>query len=497
MRKNRAKFPRPSSEQAKSRLEKGLAHVVSPKKPEVVGQGAGEEIHAAEIVSTLDVFIPKGVIIKHDVPASELKHMRDLSHPKFGAASLLKVTNLGHQQDAIISRYALGSLEDQTLLAKVGTNHSSIKPLAYYSYLFKIIQQIAGFLAEQHAANKVHRDIKPHNIFLDKDGNARIGDFGSMLDCPMGSNVAVPKFEMYHGTPYYNPLEIADVVNQTDEHAGPQVSQATDVWALGVTLGDLLGPEYSKALISKADCSKFHNKITAAYMIGQEAKRQMHAKHFNKRANNHEAALNRIIAQLDETAPLNEEQLLTLLNDLATLMTSSVGMRPSAADIASFMKPFATRVLDTSISASLSFDNDTPQPRISHIRLNPQSPKVEHLPSMAQPKPQTALATPEKKPSKAMQAKSNQRRARRQRKRAQQSHMTLFDMKGNNLATSLPSTPTQRKQPKHFPNKKVPFGGARNRYQAFCVKSVLKEARNFKVDAAQAEPTRCIYRSRN
>jgi len=41
-----------------------------------------------------------------------------------------------------------------------------------------IAKQVAEGLAEAHRLGVVHRDLKPGNIMIDKDGNARIMDFG-------------------------------------------------------------------------------------------------------------------------------------------------------------------------------------------------------------------------------------------------------------------------------------------------------------------------------
>lgn len=42
----------------------------------------------------------------------------------------------------------------------------------------KMIKQILEALSYIHEQNMIHRDLKPANVFLDKDLNVKLGDFG-------------------------------------------------------------------------------------------------------------------------------------------------------------------------------------------------------------------------------------------------------------------------------------------------------------------------------
>ena len=44
--------------------------------------------------------------------------------------------------------------------------------------VLELITQVSSGLSYAHANGIVHRDIKPHNILLDEDGNAKVSDFG-------------------------------------------------------------------------------------------------------------------------------------------------------------------------------------------------------------------------------------------------------------------------------------------------------------------------------
>jgi len=85
-----------------------------------------------------------------------------------------------------------------------------------------LARQITQGLTEAHRLGVVHRDLKSQNIMIDRDGNAKIMDFGiarSLHDkSRTGTGVII-------GTPEYMAPEQLD---------GPDVDQRADIYALGV-----------------------------------------------------------------------------------------------------------------------------------------------------------------------------------------------------------------------------------------------------------------------
>lgn len=91
-----------------------------------------------------------------------------------------------------------------------------------------IAQQVAEGLEEAHRLGVVHRDLKPQNIMIDKDGNARIMDFGIARSLKVkgitGAGVMI-------GTPEYISPEQAET---------KEVDQRSDIYSLGVILYEML-----------------------------------------------------------------------------------------------------------------------------------------------------------------------------------------------------------------------------------------------------------------
>src|SRR5487761_1895121 len=91
--------------------------------------------------------------------------------------------------------------------------------------------RLAGALAYVHERGIVHRDVKPSNILLNAQGEAKLGDFGIARDDDATSHTVTGSTL---GTVSYMAPE------QLEDH---QVGPEADVWSLGIVLLECLTGE--------------------------------------------------------------------------------------------------------------------------------------------------------------------------------------------------------------------------------------------------------------
>ena len=106
----------------------------------------------------------------------------------------------------------------------------------------RIARELAGALGAAHARGIVHRDVKPANVLFDATGGVRLSDFG--VAKLLGADTTTSS--TMHGTVAYLAPE---------QVRGEGVDHRADLWALGVTLYEMIagrrpfdGPSYAAVM---------------------------------------------------------------------------------------------------------------------------------------------------------------------------------------------------------------------------------------------------------
>ena len=142
------------------------------------------------------------------------------------------ISLLQHQN--IVNIYEYGSEEGYRFFAmqyvdgenlSVAIHHKKTMAL---SAVIDYAKQICRGLRYAHSQNVIHRDIKPSNILIDKEGVARLTDFGIAKIFSM-DNITMTGITV--GTPEYMSPEQAE---------GNQVDAQTDIYSLGVVMYEML-----------------------------------------------------------------------------------------------------------------------------------------------------------------------------------------------------------------------------------------------------------------
>jgi serine/threonine protein kinase len=147
---------------------------------------------------------------------SELKIARKIRHK-----NICGMYDLGEEKGAhyITMEYVPG--EDLRSFMKRSKQLSILTAVA-------LAKQVCEGLAEAHRLGVVHRDLKPQNIMIDREGNAHIMDFGIAR---MMHTAELTEAGAIIGTPHYMSPEQVD---------GEVIDQRADIYSLGVMIYEMV-----------------------------------------------------------------------------------------------------------------------------------------------------------------------------------------------------------------------------------------------------------------
>jgi len=190
-----------------------------------LGQGAMGIVYKAK-----DPLIDRTVAIKTislNLPPEEKEEYEARFYQEARAAGRLSHPN-------IVTIYDVGKSGDIAYIAMEFLQGRELRdildeyPLLPIDQVLDIVVQVAQGLAYAHEHGIVHRDVKPANIMIVRDGHAKITDFGIAR---MASSSIRTQTGMVLGSPkHMSPEQIT----------GKPIDQRTDIFSLGVMLYEML-----------------------------------------------------------------------------------------------------------------------------------------------------------------------------------------------------------------------------------------------------------------
>lgn len=141
-------------------------------------------------------------------------------------------TSLTHPN--IVNIYDVGEEEDIYYIVMEYVNGQTLKQyIQQYSPLrveesIEIMLQLTSAIAHAHQNNIIHRDIKPHNILVDRNGKVKITDFGIAMAL---SATSITQTNSVLGSVHYLSPEQA---------RGGMANKKSDIYSLGIVFFELL-----------------------------------------------------------------------------------------------------------------------------------------------------------------------------------------------------------------------------------------------------------------
>jgi serine/threonine-protein kinase len=148
----------------------------------------------------------------------EARSVAQLAHP-----NIVTVIDRGEQdgRQYIVFEYVDG----QNLKEMTRTGPLDVE------YAIRLALQVAHALSFAHARGLVHRDVKPQNVLLNEDGQAKVTDFG-----------IARSLDVHGVTQTGTVLGTSDYI-APEQARGQKVDPKTDIYSLGVVLYELLTGE--------------------------------------------------------------------------------------------------------------------------------------------------------------------------------------------------------------------------------------------------------------
>jgi hypothetical protein len=149
----------------------------------------------------------------------EARAMATVEHPR-----VVRVYSFG--ETAGQAYFVMELVEGETLQARLQRT-----PRLTIDEALRIAREAAEALAAAWARGIVHRDVKPSNIILDRDGHVHVADFGLARPVESAGDASVTRDGAFVGSPHY----------VAPEQARAQAADfRTDIYSLGIVLYEMI-----------------------------------------------------------------------------------------------------------------------------------------------------------------------------------------------------------------------------------------------------------------
>ena len=189
---------------------------------EKIGGGAFGEAWKVSQISDNNIFIMKKVSAKafkekeKEMARNEIRNLKKCNHK-----NIVKYFDNFYEKQCflIVMEYCSGGDLEKAIKAQGG------KP--FTEKIVKIwFRQLCSSIEYLQKNKIIHRDLKPANVFLTKELEIKIGDFGLAKNLERTSNMALT----HCGTPLYMAVEVLN---------GQPYNHKADVWSLGCILYEI------------------------------------------------------------------------------------------------------------------------------------------------------------------------------------------------------------------------------------------------------------------
>ena len=142
------------------------------QKLEKIGEGTYGVVYKSRDKQTGDTIALKKIRLEADdegVPSTairEISLLKSLQHP-----NVVRLKDVVHDETKL---YLIFEYLDQDLKKYMNTVGSGLPPHTVKSFMY----QMLSALVYCHTHRVLHRDLKPQNILIDRQGSLRLADFG-------------------------------------------------------------------------------------------------------------------------------------------------------------------------------------------------------------------------------------------------------------------------------------------------------------------------------